>query len=197
MFGQIRAVTVAASAGEGCSVRGKVIGAPTRSLTLRGRIRQPRRTCSVPWTANGTTAAPVSSARRPTPLLGLASEPERIRVPSGKMHTVPPRSSTSRAVSIAVSSDWPRRIGKAPSRERIQPCQRRSNSSTLATNCIGRRHGSVAPITNGSRKLRWFEATSKPALDPARCSRPVRERRSQIRNAGTRIARASEIEEAG
>ena len=55
MLGQIRSVTVAASAGEGFSVRGKVSGLPARSLTLRGRIRQPRRTCSVPWTATGST----------------------------------------------------------------------------------------------------------------------------------------------
>ena len=41
MLGQIRDVTVAASAGEGWSVRGKVIARPIRSLTLRGRIRQP------------------------------------------------------------------------------------------------------------------------------------------------------------
>ncbi len=107
------------------------------------------------------------------------------------MQTVPPRASTSPAVSIAVSSDWPRRIGKAPTRDRIHPCQRRSNSSTLATYCIGRRHGRVAPITNGSRKLRWFEATIKPPLIPRRCSRPVRESRSQIRKAGTSAARAT------
>ena len=48
MLGQIRSVTVAASAGEGFSVCGKVSGVPARSLTLRGRIRQPRRTCSEP-----------------------------------------------------------------------------------------------------------------------------------------------------
>jgi hypothetical protein len=38
MFGQMRSVTVAASAAEGRSVRGKVIGLPARSFTLRGRI---------------------------------------------------------------------------------------------------------------------------------------------------------------
>ena len=190
-FGQIRAVTVAARDGDGCSVRGKVTGLPTRSLTFRGRIRQPRRTCSVPCTAIGTTAAPVSRARRPTPRFGVPSEPRRIRVPSGKMQTVPPRSRTSRAVSMAVSSDCPRRIGKAPTRERIHPRQRLSNSSTLATYCIGRRHGSVVPITNGSRKLRWFEAMITPPLIPRACSRPTRERRSQTRNAGCRIRRAS------
>ncbi len=188
MFGQIRSVTVAASAGEGRSVRGKVSGLPARSLTLRGRIRQPRRTCSEPWTAIGSTAAPVSSARRPTPRFGRPSEPVRILVPSGKMTTVPPRSTISRAVSIAVSSDWPRRIGNAPRRESSQPCQRFSNSSTLATNCIRRRHGSRAPITNGSRKLRWFEATIRPPLNLA-CSRPERWRRKYRSIAGTSTAR--------
>jgi hypothetical protein len=65
--------------------------------------------------------------------LGLASEPVLIRVPSGKMQTVPPRSSTIRAVVIASSSDSPRRIGKAPQRLRTQPCQRFENSSIFAT----------------------------------------------------------------
>ena len=93
-LGQIRAVTVAASAGEGSSARGKVIALPSRTLTLRGRMRQPRRTCSVPRTAAGITGAPVCSASRPTPRFGLAREPLRIRVPSGKMQTAPPRSTT-------------------------------------------------------------------------------------------------------
>ncbi len=189
MLGQMRSVTVAASAGEGRSVRGKVSGVPARSLTLRGRMRQPRRTCSLPWTAIGSTAAPVSSASRPTPRLGRPSEPERIRVPSGKMTTVPPRSTTSRAVSIAVSSDWPRRIGKAPSRDRIQPFKGFSNSSTLATNCSRRRQGRKEPITNGSRKLRWLEATISPPLTRA-CSRPERCSRNQISIAGTSTTRA-------
>jgi hypothetical protein len=87
----------------------------------------------VPITATGITGAPVCSASRPTPRFGCASEPVRIRVPSGKMQIVPPRSSTMRAVFIASSSDSPRRIGKAPTRQRNQPCQRFSNSSTLAT----------------------------------------------------------------
>ncbi len=133
MFGQIRPLTVAASDGEGCSVRGKVIVLPARSRTFRGRIRQPRRTCSVPITATGRTEAPVSSASRPAPRFGVPSEPVRIRVPSGKMQTAPPRSRMPRAVAIAWTSAWPRRIGKAPSRERTQACQGFSKSSTLAT----------------------------------------------------------------
>ena len=124
---------MAASAGEGRSEPGKVIARPIRRRTLRGRIRQPRRTASLPRTATGTTWAPVCNARRPTPRFGLASEPVRIRVPSGKMQTVPPRSSTIRAVFIASSSDSPRRIGNAPTRQRIQPCQRFENSSIFAT----------------------------------------------------------------
>ena len=71
---------------------------PQRTLTLRGRMRQPRRTCSVPITAVGRTGAPVCRASRPTPRFGLARLPLRIRVPSGKMQSVPPRSTTMRAV---------------------------------------------------------------------------------------------------
>ena len=85
--GQTRAPTEFASAGEGFSVRGKVSARPARTLTLRGRMRIPRRTWSVPKTATGSTAAPVSSASRPKPRRGRPSEPVRIRVPSGKMQT--------------------------------------------------------------------------------------------------------------
>ena len=111
MTGQMRAPTELASAGEGSSVRGKVSARPIRTLTFFGRIFQPRRTCSVPWTATGSTAAPVSRARRPKPRFGRASDPVRCRVPSGKMQTAPPRSSTSREVIRVCSSDWPRRTG--------------------------------------------------------------------------------------
>ena len=54
-------------------------------------MRQPRRTSSVPITATGTTGAPVSSARRPTPRRGSPSGPGRTRVPSGKTTTQSPR----------------------------------------------------------------------------------------------------------
>ena len=111
MLGQMRAVTVAARAGEGWSVRGKVIGRPARSFTLRGLIRHPRRTCSLPTTATGTTAAPVSRASRPTPRFGSARDPARILVPSGNMQIAPPRSRIMRDVVIASSSASPRRIG--------------------------------------------------------------------------------------
>ena len=52
------------------------------------------------------------------------SEPRRMRVPSGKIITASPRSTSWRAVSIASSSDSPRRIGNAPSEFRNQPIQR-------------------------------------------------------------------------
>ena len=86
----------------------------------------------------GRSGAPVSSARRPTPRLGSPSGPGRTRVPSGKMPTAPPRSRITRAVSIASSSDSPRRIGNAPSASRIQAFQRLSNSSIFATKRSGR-----------------------------------------------------------
>ncbi len=158
---------MAASAGDGCSVRGKVSGRPTRSFTLRGRIRQPRRTSSDPCTATGATAAPVSSARRPTPRFGVPNEPDRIRVPSGKMQTVPPRSRTSRAVSMAVSSDCPRRIGKAPTRDRSHPRQR-----TLEQLDLGHVLHRAAPRKRGGDHERIEEAPvvrgdDQPAPDPA------------------------------
>ena len=79
----------------GRSTRGKVSGAPKRRCTFTGRMRQPRRACSLPVTAIGTTGAPLSSARRPTPRLGVPSEPVRMRVPSGKITTAWPRSSSA------------------------------------------------------------------------------------------------------
>ena len=59
--------------GRGSATCGKRSARPARMRTLWGRIRQPLRTASVPITATGTTGAPVSSARRPTPRLGLPS----------------------------------------------------------------------------------------------------------------------------
>ena len=111
----MRSVTAPASAGDGRSTRGNVSARPARMRTLCGRIRQPRRTASVPITATGTTGAPVSSARRPTPRRGRPSEPGRTRVPSGNMRTTSPRARIARAVAIDSWSDAPRSIGKAPS----------------------------------------------------------------------------------
>ena len=132
-IGQIRSVTALASSGEGLSTTGKVSGRPARTRTLCGRIRQPRRTASVPMTATGTTGAPVSSASRPTPRLGRPSPPGRIRVPSGKISTQSPRSRISRAVAIASASPVPRSIGNAPSELRNHPCRRLWKSSFFAT----------------------------------------------------------------
>ena len=54
---------------------GRSAARPTRTRTLCGRMRQPLRIASVPMMATGTTGAPVSSASRPTPRLGLPSAP--------------------------------------------------------------------------------------------------------------------------
>ena len=99
-IGQIRSVTAPASDGEASSTFGKLRGRPARTRTLRGRILQPLRMSSVPMIAIGTTGAPVSSARRPTPRLGRPSEPGRVRVPSGNINTISPRLRIALAVSI-------------------------------------------------------------------------------------------------
>ena len=133
-IGQIRSVTAPASAGEALSTVGNCSGRPARSLTLRGRIRHPRRMSSVPMIAIGTTGAPVSSASRPTPRLGLPSAPGRVRVPSGNISTISPRSRMILAVSIVSWSPAPRSTGKAPSASSSQLTTRLyANSSFLAT----------------------------------------------------------------
>ena len=93
----------------------------------------PLRIASVPLIATGTTVAPVSSASRPTPRLGLPSAPGRMRVPSGKISTGSPRLRIAFAVSIMSASAAPRRTGNAPSEHRNQPSSRNLNSSSLAT----------------------------------------------------------------
>ena len=114
-FGQMRSVTAAASGPVADSTFGKFSGAPIRTRTLCGRTRKPLRIASVPLMATGTTVAPVSSASRPTPRLGLPSAPGRVRVPSGKIRTGSPRSRIALAVSIMSPSAAPRRTGNAPS----------------------------------------------------------------------------------
>ena len=131
--GQIRSVTSPARNRDGFSTRGKVSGGPQRMWTLTGLIRQPLRACSEPVTAIGTTGLPLWRARRPTPRFGRASEPVRMRVPSGKITMAWPRSSRARAVSMDSSSDSPRLIGKAPRQFRIQPSIGFLNSSCFAT----------------------------------------------------------------
>jgi hypothetical protein len=96
--GQMRSVTAAASCGEASGTCGKVRARPTRMRTLCGRMRHFLRMFSVPMTATGTTGAPVSSARRPTPRFGRPSEPGRMRVPSGKIRTASPRARIAFAV---------------------------------------------------------------------------------------------------
>ena len=132
-LGQMRSVTAAASCGEAFSTLGKVSGPPIRMRTLCGRKRQPLRTSSVPITATGTTGAPVSSARRPTPRLGLPSAPGRMRVPSANISTASPRSRIAFAVASMSWSPVPRTTGNAPSELRIQPTNRYLKSSSLAT----------------------------------------------------------------
>ena len=101
---------------------------------MRGRIRQPLRMSSVPMIAIGTTGAPVSSASRPTPRLGLPSEPGRVRVPSGNISTISPRPRMILAVSIVSWSPAPRSTGNAPSAFSSQLSSRLYvNSSFLAT----------------------------------------------------------------
>ena len=58
-----------------------------------------------------------------------------------------------------------------------------------------RRHGSSAPITNGSRKLRWLEATISPPRNLA-CSRPDRCSRNQISKHGMQHAPGEVVEDA-
>ena len=126
-------------------------------------------------TATGTTGAPVSSARRPTPRLGRPSAPGRMRVPSGKISTMSPRARIARAVAIDSWSDAPRSIGNAPSAlsshettgwTRRAPSSPRSRSAGAPSRAI----------TNGSRNERWFEAMIAGPV-AGMCSRPMRLRR--------------------
>ena len=130
--GQMRSVTSPARNGDGLSTRGKVSGAPKRRCTFTGLIRQPRRACSLPDTAIGTTGAPLSSASRPTPRRGRPSEPRLIRVPSAKITTASPRSRRARAVLVDSSSDSPRLTGNAPRQLRSQPTNGLRKISCLA-----------------------------------------------------------------
>ena len=88
------------------------------------------------------------------------------------MITVPPRSTISRAVSIAVSSERPRRIGKAPRRERSQPCHRLSNSSTLATNCIRRAPGQQGADHERVEEAAVVRGDDHPTLEAGRARDP-------------------------
>ena len=126
-------MTAAASGVVAVSTFGNLSGAPIRTRILCGRIRQPLRIASVPIIATGTTVAPVSSASRPTPRLGLPSAPGRVRVPSGNIRTASPRSRIAFAVSIMSASAAPRRTGNAPSALISQPTKGMWKISSLAT----------------------------------------------------------------
>jgi hypothetical protein len=129
----MRSVTAAASCGDAFSTLGNVSGLPIRIRTLCGRMRQPLRTASVPNTATGTTGAPVSSARRPTPRFGRPSAPGRMRVPSANISTESPRSRIAFAVASMSWSPAPRTTGNAPSEFSSQAMSRCLNSSCFAT----------------------------------------------------------------
>ena len=140
--------------------------------TLWGRIRHPRRTASVPITATGTTGAPVSSASRPTPRLGLPSEPGRVRVPSGKISTMSPRSRIALAVVDHLPSPAPRSTGNAPERvqqpgddrgSRTAPSWRRSTSAGAPSS-----RSRTGPGSCGGWRRR------SPVRRLGMCSRPIR-----------------------
>ena len=137
------------------------IGVAACSSQWTGRtITFARRTRSAPITHTGSTVAPVWSASRNAPRLGVPRPPWRSRVPSGKIASTPPRWSTWRAVSIASGSDSPRRTGKQPRRDTYQPARGRANSSALPMKHTGRDGGNSSPSRNGSRNERWFATTS-------------------------------------
>ena len=96
-------------------------------------MRQPLRARSEFVTAIGTTGLPLWSAIRPTPRFGGASEPVRMRVPSGKITTASPRSSSASEVATDSSSEAPRLIGNAPRQLSNQPISGFLKSSCLAT----------------------------------------------------------------
>ena len=198
MFGQIRSVTVAASAGDGCSVRGKVIGAPDAELDLARA--DPPAAAHVLGAVHGDRERPRRRSRAPggrRRASGVPSEPERIRVPSGKMQTVPPR-----------SSDQPGGLHRglvglpAADREGAEPGEDPALPAAARRARPWRRTGSAAATGSGRADHERVEEAAvvggddQPALDPAACSRPVRERRNQIRNAGCEDHACEEVERA-
>ncbi len=69
---QMRSATPRAIAGEGRSACGKRSGRPQRRLTLRGRIRQPRRTSSVPMHSHRDDGSPSLQSKPPHPSMRMA-----------------------------------------------------------------------------------------------------------------------------
>ena len=172
---QMRSVTPAASAGEERSTVGNSSGRPTRMRTLRGRMRQPRRTSSVPITATGTTGAPVSSARRPTPRCGSPSGPAA-------------HARALREDDHAVAAFEDRARGR-PSRRRRprrgRPGRRRARSASTPASASRTARAWPCSRRGGARACRsrtgrgscggWRPAAA--ARVRGRCSRPMRCRR--------------------
>ena len=124
-----RSMSSAAASGVG-SVGVSSIGFPNETRTRPGRGSGPANSFSVPVIAHGTTVAPVSSASRAAPLCGLPRiVGSRTRVPSGNSASSPPSRRICRAVSIASSSEEPRRTGNAPSLIRSRPAAPRTARS--------------------------------------------------------------------
>ena len=113
--------------------------------TLCGRMRQPRRTASVPITATGRPGAPVSSASRPTPRLGAAEragadaralgedqhdESPRSRIARGRAHRVGvagaavDRERAERVEDPALPGGWRTAPSWPRSRSAAAPCRR-------------------------------------------------------------------------
>ena len=146
-------VTVAASAGEGCSVRGKVSGRPTRSFTLRGRIRQPRRTCSCPCTATGR--------HRGAGLQRQAADAALRRPQRARPDPRPLGEDADRAAAVE------RRAGRSPWRSR--PIARAGSGR--------RRAGRGAIRASGARTARPWRRTASGGATEA-CSRSRTDRGS-------------------
>ena len=108
----------APGAARGRAAGGRSARARSGPSRAAGRISQPRRSRSVPRTATGTIGAPgLEHEPADAALRARRAGPGARGCPPGKMPTTPPRSRITRAVSIASSSDSPRRIGKGAERQ--------------------------------------------------------------------------------
>ena len=156
--GQIRSVTSAVSCGEGSGARGNVSGGPARTPTRCGRIRQPRRTASVPTIADGDHRRAGLEREPPDPAPRAAERaraacacPRGTSARSRRARGSPARSRTSRVARPAVDREGAERAEQPATRRagaRTAPSWRRSGSGA----------GSPSPITNGSRNERWLAA---------------------------------------
>ena len=99
-------------------------GRPTRSVMrvpMAGQDGAAPRSRSVPEMPTGSTGAPVRVASSETPGLGVPMTPSKLRVPSGRMATTPPRSRTALATRYASMSLPPALTGWAPSERMKTP----------------------------------------------------------------------------